>query len=378
MGSKRVLLKNGLGNILKEEANEASRVVDLFCGSAAVSRFAATELDKPVLSCDLQQFATTLAGSIVKRTVPIQIEDVEKYWLRPADEARRRFAAWADAECLDNSGFSTEKLHRRAQKLSSQCARGDEFPIYRCYGGHYFSPMQALTFDALIQTLPEDENLRDTCLAATIVAASQCAAAPGHTAQPFKATGRADKYLREAWDRDPFKYVRQSLRRLCPLHARYRGETRTDDANEIAGDLCDTDLAFVDPPYSSVQYSRFYHVLETVARGGCGPVRGVGRYPPFDERPNSSYSKKGTSSHAISSLLETLADRGCRVVLTFPSGECSNGLSGNGIKGIAQERFPVVRCRSSVKSSFSTLGGNSVNRDARKKIQELIFVLKHG
>ncbi len=70
MGSKRVMFENGLGDILAEEANEASRVVDLFCGSTAVSWFAATQLGKPVLSSDLQEFATALAGAVVKRTVP--------------------------------------------------------------------------------------------------------------------------------------------------------------------------------------------------------------------------------------------------------------------------------------------------------------------
>ena len=62
MGSKRVMLQDGLGEILRTEAESAARVVDLFCGSGVVSWFVATTLAKPVLACDLQRFATTLAG----------------------------------------------------------------------------------------------------------------------------------------------------------------------------------------------------------------------------------------------------------------------------------------------------------------------------
>ena len=67
MGSKRWMLKNGLGDILRREAEPASRVVDLFCGGSSVSWFVATELKKPVIACDLQQYATTLASAVVKR-----------------------------------------------------------------------------------------------------------------------------------------------------------------------------------------------------------------------------------------------------------------------------------------------------------------------
>ena len=95
--------------------------------------------------------------------------------------------------------------------------------------------------------------------------------------------------------------------------------------------LLSDDLVIVDPPYSSVQYSRFYHVLETIARGTCGPVSGQGRYPAINERPQSSWSNKGTSQFALKMLLEKLSVTGCTVIFTFPSSETSNGLSGNAI-----------------------------------------------
>ena len=324
MGSKRTMLRNGLGEILLTEACSASRVVDLFCGAASVSWFAATELGKEVISCDLQQYATILAGAVVKRTKPVKASAVDA-WLSRVVRTRSRLKGWQPAAKLESSSLSTKTWRRSSQELCSSDDVAKSSLITRCYGGHYFSPTQALSIDAMLRALPDDSELRELFLAATIIAASSCVAAPGHTAQPFKATKTAAKFLREAWLRDPLSYARKALSDLCPRHAVRRGQALVCDANEMAKQLGSNDVVFVDPPYSAVQYSRFYHVLETIARGACGEVEGVGRYPPYEERPNSRYSRKGTSTQAIYELLSTLAENECTVVLTFPQAECSNG-----------------------------------------------------
>ena len=90
MGSKRVMLENGLGELLAAQVKSDSRVVDLFSGAASVSWFAATKLKKPVLACDLQKYAAVLAGSVVKRTKPIKTQDLDKSWLSCADRASSR------------------------------------------------------------------------------------------------------------------------------------------------------------------------------------------------------------------------------------------------------------------------------------------------
>lgn len=371
MGSKRVMLENGLGDALAAHASGTSRIVDLFCGSGAVSWFAASKFAKPVHAVDLQRFATTLAASVIERVETVPPTDIEEMWLRPARCAKEAAPEWKDASAAD--GLETEVRHERSTMLCSRSERDESRLVWSNYGGSYFSPTQALTLDAMLGNLPEG-RLRTICLAATIMAASRCAASPGHTAQPFKPTGRAGEYLRRAWNRDPIAYARRATEDICALRARREGSTKVEDANAAAKTLTDKDLVFVDPPYSAVQYSRFYHVLETIARQKCGPVEGVGRYPPYAERPQSHYSVKSASRLAITELLEILAARDCTVVLTFPSGEASNGLSGGWIYRQARRLFHVSR--RTVSTRFSTLGGNGKNRDARKDAKELILVLK--
>ena len=52
MGSKRKMLQNGLGFLLRQEMRTARRFVDLFSGSGVVARFVAERFRKPVVAVD--------------------------------------------------------------------------------------------------------------------------------------------------------------------------------------------------------------------------------------------------------------------------------------------------------------------------------------
>jgi adenine-specific DNA methylase len=139
--------------------------------------------------------------------------------------------------------------------------------------------------------------------------------------------------------------------------------------------LEENDLVFIDPPYSGVHYSRFYHVLETIARGECGAVSGVGRYPPPAERPRSRYSVASESREAVSDLLATISARGATAIVTFPDKKCSNGISSYLLEKLGRVHFREVE-RKIVRGRFSTLGGNGQHRDARQPSAELVLILR--
>ena len=85
MGSKRAMLKNGLGHLLDETLVGRQRFVDLFCGSGAVSSFVAQRAAIPVLASDLQQYAVTLTNAIIERTSHFNTDIHWKAWIERAD-----------------------------------------------------------------------------------------------------------------------------------------------------------------------------------------------------------------------------------------------------------------------------------------------------
>ncbi len=370
MGSKRMMLQNGLGDLISDCSDTAGRVVDLFCGAGSVSWYAAEETSCPVLAVDLQAYAVAFASAVISRNAPLDATALTSKWLAPAEKNRKRSKLWRQACCLKNR--SLKKLVADSRNL---CFEDSSIgPVWSAYGGHYFSPAQALSIDYMLKNLPQAEPARAVCLAALLSAASKCAAAPGHTAQPFRPTRTAGVFLRDAWRRDPVLVARTALEQICPRHANTIGTAQESDALDVARGLTPKDLVIVDPPYSGVQYSRFYHVLETIARGHCGPVEGAGRYPEISKRPQSAFCNKGQSRHALETLLTNLAGSGATVILTFPAGECSNGLSGRSVTKIALSKF-VIRKRV-VKTRFSTLGGNNSLRKSRNSRNELLLLLQ--
>ena len=372
MGSKHALLSNGLGQLIVQESRRVDRIVDLFCGGGSVAWFAAQNTELPVLAIDLQQYAVILAGSVISRTKALDSNTVADEWFSKAIGLRGSSKTWLAAQDLVASYDDVEQFVETSRKLCSSVS--DSGPVWSSYGGHYFSPSQAATIDAMIEALPEQEPARTVCLAAAIASGSHCAASPGHTAQPFQPTRGAAPFIAEAWARDPLAMAHRALVQVCSRRANVAGDSAIGEAVSIASTLSSSDLVIVDPPYSGVQYSRFYHVLETIATGMDHPVTGTGRYPPLTARPQSSFSRSGESREALVTLLENLSRVQATVIFTFPAGKCSNGLSGDIVINASNHLFDVEERR--VIGRFSTLGGNNTNRSARSKSEELVLVMR--
>ena len=365
MGSKRAMLQNGLGELLSHEATGARRFVDLFAGSGAVAIHVACRFPIPVLAFDLQHYSTVLTGAVINRKYNL---DWQSLW-----------DAW---KCRAQAEFNTRKVPKTPRltqavvaDFRSWCDAQTELPVTKAYGGHYFSPQQAVWIDELRSNLPQREPAKTVALAALIRAASQCVASPGHTAQPFQPTRTAKFFLAEAWGKEIVAKTGRAFEAVAGQFARHRGQAKVDDANQAVAQLREGDLAFIDPPYSGVHYSRFYHVLETIARGACGSVSGSGRYPPAVERPRSKYSVFSESRQEISRLIEQVAARGATAIVTFPDKKCSNGISSYLLEKLGREHFRLVD-RRSIRGRFSTLGGNGKHRDARQPSAELVLILR--
>lgn len=224
MGSKRAMLENGLGRLLRREMILAKRFVDLFSGSSAVAVHVAQRYDIPVFAYDLQEFCAVLAGAVIHRNERF---DASSWWTTWHAAAASRLNA-VKAPTTGRITKKTVDAHRE------WCASQAAFPLTRAYGGHYFSPTQAIWLDALRATVPSESPVRMVALAALVRAASQSAAAPGHTAQPFQPTRGGKSYLDELWGRDVVRRTKDAFVTLADQFAKRTGIAAVADANEVA------------------------------------------------------------------------------------------------------------------------------------------------
>ena len=172
MGSKRWMLQNGLGMLLRAECADANRFVDLFAGSGAVACFVAEKASLPVLASDIQEFSVVLSEAIIEREKACDADGIWSEWLE-------RSKGLLPNRRIPGGGKLTQTEVFDCRAWSEQQT---SWPFVQAYGGHYYSPKQALWIDALRRTLPERKPFRTVALAALIHAASRCAASPGHTA----------------------------------------------------------------------------------------------------------------------------------------------------------------------------------------------------
>lgn len=385
MGHKGKMLPF-LWEILRKRLDGVSTIADPFCGSGAVSWFLATRVPIRVISGDLQLFAAIRSAAVVERTKVVADFNLKlSKWF---DLARHEVESLIESfplarDSLDLSEGSRSEMILYVQRSRRFCSQifpkivsdcSIDFCMTRSYGGYYYSPIQAIIFDALRQTVPTEPKLKNVFIAALIDAASKCAAAPGHTAQPFQPTFSAIDYIKESWNRDVWESVRVAAERINNVCALTQGKVVNSDFHECLEYLNAGDIVFADPPYSDVQYSRFYHVLETLARGWSTSVSGVGRYPALCHRPISQFSRRSSSLSAATDLVKSCADKRLQLVITFPTYRSSNGLCANEFKEIAS-RFYANIDEYFFESEFSTLGGNGLNRSGRKASKESILCM---
>lgn len=382
MGNKGKMLPI-LGEILLEYGVNAGQIADPFCGSAAVSWHLAENSDKTIISGDMQSFAVARASAVIERTRILDPSSMLAAWFK-----RAKATVDSVASHFPNNLRSIEPSLTDPSKIKDVVNQSRKFchdvlpvvfsnfkgkwPISKAYGGYYYSPTQALIFDALRQSLPRKSDDRKVALAALIEAVSRAAAAPGHTAQPFQPTESSAKYIIEAWSRNPWELVRTSSADISARSAHTIGRGVVGDYSETISYLREGDLVFADPPYSGVHYSRFYHALETITRGTEFEPEGRGRYPSIADRPSSAFSKKTESKDAAKNLLLVCSRKKVTLILTFPTLGASNGLTASDFIDTGKSLFSKVRSEE-IRSDFSTLGGNKKHRDARQICNESIL-----
>ncbi len=160
---------------------------------------------------------------------------------------------------------------------------------------------------------------------------------------------------------------------------------RTFLATESADDAA---VAYADPPYTRDHYSRFYHVLETMARGDSprlsmvangghlSPSRGLYR----EERHQPPFSIRTQVREAFDRLFSAVSARGIPLVLSYSP--YSGGtiarpqprlLTIDDVVLLAQEHFTAVKVRSPGAFRHSKFNAAAVNAEAHAEAEQLVL-----
>lgn len=128
-------------------------------------------------------------------------------------------------------------------------------------------------------------------------------------------------------------------------------------------------VVYADPPYTDDQYSRYYHVLETLVLYDFPTTAGAGLYRP--DRFQTPFSIKTKAALALDALARATAAMGSDLVLSYPT----NGLiyeAGGDPLALLRQYFRSVEICHTRQHNHSTFGASK--GPARAPVIEQIYL----
>jgi 16S rRNA G966 N2-methylase RsmD len=423
LGNKWRLL-DAIEAAVERVAASGGTAIDLFAGSGVVAqRFARR---RAVFAADIQRYAEVLTLAMVE---PCPLPSAVAMQLTRAATAR-------EASLVESSGYAS--LIRYEEEAFERLASGDperlctvlewgsiqrrsledapdtpftsmvsaaaesvpsgaDRVVSRYYGGLYFSYRQAAQLDALAAAARElPARFRATALAAVLSVASEIVSTVGNQfAQPIRPRDRDGVakigLLRTVARRrkvDVRRLFEQRLQQYAALppssfvHAFFCGDYRA----ALAAAPPNTSFVYADPPYTRDHYSRFYHVLETIAAGDeplvssskVGRVERLSRAMYRAERHQSPFCIRSQALPAFERLFADVA--ALRVPLILSYSPYANGTAARPQPRLATVDDLVERAGrhfsrvtvEDVASSHSKLNRAQVNRAVDHHAEVLI------
>lgn len=328
-------------------------VCDPFSGSGVVSRMFAER--SFVISGDVQEYSRILTSSMLRMTEfdariglgclpdPNELDNAE--WLNQLSAWELHQLHGPDSTLLVANSIERGPIALRGLperwtgedwRLLHEIRPDGDWTMFLHYGGVYFSYTQAAELDLIARRIRHlDADDRDSALAALLGVAIEIANSVGnHFAQPVRPRDKEGNLkigqltkVREARLKSVRELYRQRTRQLANMRpSAHGGRAHALPYEETLAMMpASVGLVYADPPYTRDHYSRFYHVLETIALGdnpgiamsgsktSPAPSRGLYRV----SRHQSPFSVASQAPKAFASLFESVAERDANLMLSY-------------------------------------------------------------
>lgn len=385
--------KQALAPAVREviERAQDGTVLDLFSGMCAVGE--AIGGRRQIWNNDVQLFASEVARALFTSThlpmTPVECADahflsyrkhrmrLQQQFARSLQAERRQLEAPTFADFEDR----TKQLSCKLKLEIASCTLRHPHLFAVTYAGTYFGVQQAIEADAIVHALNvshtktvTNRDQRRWGYIALGRALLKVANSTGHFAQFLRAKEKTYQRQVRLRRRSLWEEWLSSLHSMKPV-----GSAAWRKGNKVFQQNCLTLLPrlakkksvgviYADPPYTDDQYSRYYHIFETLLYYDYPIVTGAGLYRP--NRFQTPFSTKSLAASAMKCLIEGAAKTEADLILSYPT----NGLlvrAGHDLLSMLKRSFRKVEVAASISHLHSTFGASK--GPSRAKAVELLY-----
>lgn len=229
------------------------------------------------------------------------------------------------------------------------------------YGGKFFSQRDALIIGYIREYIDATEDLnekeKNILLASLLYSTDKAANTVGHYDAYIKGKSISNRFSFDLIS--PYQYNNKTV------------HISRKDTNQLAKEIY-SDIVYIDPPYNSRQYSRFYHVLENITTWKKPELFGEALKPEAENM--SEYCRSGATK-AFEELIQSLK---CKYIVVSYN-NTYNSKSSSSKNKITLEDIQKILSSKGVVSVFETshqfFNAGKTSLDDHK---ELIFITKVG
>lgn len=263
-----------------------------------------------------------------------------------------------------NGKYSIDKIKEYEKKYNSIDKKNlkDNY-VSQNYGDKYFRYDDAKLIGEIRENIQNDfekghlnEQEYSILLASLLYSFDRCANTVGHYEAYIKG-----KEIRS-------EFIFQLIEPIKSSNSIY---IFREDANELAKQI-NADIAFIDPPYNSRQYSRFYHVMETITKWEKPKLSGVAMKPPVE---NMSDYCRNSAPIVFEDLVKNLNVK--YIVVTYNNTYDSKSSSSRNKITLAQIKEILEKKGNTqiFETNYHRFNAGKTNASNHK---ELVFITKVG
>ena len=233
--------------------------------------------------------------------------------------------------------------------------------VSKNFGTKFFSYNDSLRIGYIRQKIENDKTLKEKdkniLIASLLYSLDKSANTVGHYDAYIKGKPISDTFLFDLIEPYKFENKKIHISRL--------------DANELAKNIS-CDIVYIDPPYNSRQYSRFYHILENIAKWEKPELFGTACKPKAENM--SEYCR----SSATRTFEELISSLNCKYIVASYNNTYNSKSSSSRNKIALEDIQSILENKGTVSVFEKEHQYFNAGKTELPNHKELVFITKVG